>query len=527
MTTQAETPNGRPTISDSEVVERFGGIRPMASKLGVAVTTVQGWKERGHIPEGRFPQIVEAAAKHGIDLGLEKAPAREPVKAKPEKTQDPKPEKTPDPKPVEETRAVEKMPDPVAAEPERPTPEPETRPEPLPAEEAAPTPAEPASPPPPRGGVSWFTLIAVVILLGVAILTVPLWQPALYPGIGIGAGPAPADTGKLNEIAADLEKLADSMATLQRTLDAGDRKLSGRIDALEAGGGETGAAFAEQLASIEKGLSDLTGALDVLESGLSGIESRIANLETAKGELPENVQADLDANSTALDALEGNVGELTRAIEDQGRTIRDSVASVGETVAGLETRVAALESRPVQTGEKIAAMVLALGQVENAMNSGRPYRAALDRLEKLGRNDPMISGGAAVAALSPWADYGIPDRLALRREFAELAPGIDRALSGAEEGNWLDNVWNSVTGLVTIRRIDGENLTPIGKAEQALEQGGLVAAAAAFEGKGSLGDDGDAWLNKVEARIGAEREIDDLYGQMTVPLAGGAGVPAQ
>ena len=78
-------------------------------------------------------------------------------------------------------------------------------------------------------------------------------------------------------------------------------------------------------------------------------------------------------------------------------------------------------------------MVLALGQVEAAMNSGRPYRAALDRLEVLGRDDPVISGGEAVAALSPWADYGIPDRLALRRDFAELAPEIDRALSGAEE----------------------------------------------------------------------------------------------
>ncbi len=508
MTTQAETPNGRPTISDSEIVERFGGIRPMASKLGVAVTTVQGWKERGHIPEGRFPQIAEAAAKHGIDLGLEKTPAREPVKAKPKIT--------PDPKPVEEARPTEKMPDSVAVEPERPAPEPETKPEPAPAEEVAPIPAEPASPPPPRGGISWLTLIVVVILLGGAVLTGPLWQPTLYSvdGIGTGSGPAPVDAARFDEIAADLEKLAGLMATLQRTLDTGDRNLSGRIDALEAGGGETGAAFAEQLGA--------------LESGLSGIKSRIANLEAAEDGLPESVQANLDATSTALDALEGNIGELTRAIEDQGRTIRDSVASVGETVAGLESRVVALETRPVQTGEKIAAMVLALGQVESVMNSGRPYRAALDRLEKLGRNDPMISGGAAVAALSPWADYGIPDRLALRREFAELAPGIDRALSGAEEGNWLDNVWNSVTGLVTIRRIDGENLTPIGKAEQALEQGDLADAAAAFEGKGSLGPEGDAWLNLVNARIDAEQEIDDLYGQMIAPLAGAAaGVPAQ
>ena len=78
MTTESETPNGKPTITDSEIIERFGGIRPMASKLGVAVTTVQGWKERGHIPEGRLSQIIEAAATHGVDIGLEKPPAPEP-----------------------------------------------------------------------------------------------------------------------------------------------------------------------------------------------------------------------------------------------------------------------------------------------------------------------------------------------------------------------------------------------------------------------------------------------------------------
>ena len=81
MTSEAETPNGKPTIPDGEIIERFGGIRPMASKLGVAVTTVQGWKERGHIPEGRLPQIIAAAAELGVDIGLAKAPAPEPVKA--------------------------------------------------------------------------------------------------------------------------------------------------------------------------------------------------------------------------------------------------------------------------------------------------------------------------------------------------------------------------------------------------------------------------------------------------------------
>ena len=43
------------------VIGAFGGIRPMANKLNVPVSTVQGWKERGVIPETRHDEIRTAA----------------------------------------------------------------------------------------------------------------------------------------------------------------------------------------------------------------------------------------------------------------------------------------------------------------------------------------------------------------------------------------------------------------------------------------------------------------------------------
>lgn len=52
-----------------EIIERFGGIRPMASKMGVAVTTIQGWKQRNSIPGNRLDDLMKSAAAHGIDLG--------------------------------------------------------------------------------------------------------------------------------------------------------------------------------------------------------------------------------------------------------------------------------------------------------------------------------------------------------------------------------------------------------------------------------------------------------------------------
>lgn len=52
----------------SEIIERFGGIRPMAKKIDVAVTTIQGWKKRDTIPAARRDQVLEAAASYDVDL---------------------------------------------------------------------------------------------------------------------------------------------------------------------------------------------------------------------------------------------------------------------------------------------------------------------------------------------------------------------------------------------------------------------------------------------------------------------------
>ncbi len=51
-----------------DIIERFGGIRPMSSKTGIPVTTIQGWKQRNAIPANRRYELVDAANRHGINL---------------------------------------------------------------------------------------------------------------------------------------------------------------------------------------------------------------------------------------------------------------------------------------------------------------------------------------------------------------------------------------------------------------------------------------------------------------------------
>jgi hypothetical protein len=53
----------------ASVFSKFGGIRPMASKLGdVPPSTVKSWHVKRQIPAWRHQSILDAAARHGISL---------------------------------------------------------------------------------------------------------------------------------------------------------------------------------------------------------------------------------------------------------------------------------------------------------------------------------------------------------------------------------------------------------------------------------------------------------------------------
>jgi hypothetical protein len=45
-----------------EIIDRLGGLTKVATLLNCPISTVQGWKERGKIPQERWVPIIEAAA---------------------------------------------------------------------------------------------------------------------------------------------------------------------------------------------------------------------------------------------------------------------------------------------------------------------------------------------------------------------------------------------------------------------------------------------------------------------------------
>jgi hypothetical protein len=53
----------------ASVFQKFGGIRPMAAKLGdTPPSTVKSWQMKGRIPGWRHDSILASALRHGIEL---------------------------------------------------------------------------------------------------------------------------------------------------------------------------------------------------------------------------------------------------------------------------------------------------------------------------------------------------------------------------------------------------------------------------------------------------------------------------
>ncbi len=89
--------NRDPGTLTAQIIDRFGGIRPMATKLAVPVTTVQGWKKRGIVPQARHADILAAAARETIAIDPADLAATDPA---PAGRPDLRPEPRIDPEPV-------------------------------------------------------------------------------------------------------------------------------------------------------------------------------------------------------------------------------------------------------------------------------------------------------------------------------------------------------------------------------------------------------------------------------------------
>ncbi len=256
---------------------------------------------------------------------------------------------------------------------------------------------------------------------------------------------------------------------------------------------------------------------------------------------------------------------------DAGIERQPAEGAASAALPGLDRRVAALEARPAAPGSDLAgirqevarlaarieaidqaarnqavgdptdiALVLALLQIRDAIEAGRPFATGYETLIALAQARPEIA--AAAAPLAEPATNGLPGRPVLANRLRELADAIatagapTNAAAGrnAGEPDWADQVWRRLSDLITIRRVDsagqgqpgGGPAAAVKAALQALAGGDLEGAVSTFDTlTGAPAETAGPWLRMAKQRLAAEAALQKiqalLVARLGTPVASG------
>ena len=524
------------------IIAKFGGLRPMANKLDLAVSTVQGWKIRGHIPEQRHAEVLKAAKEHDIavsaadllppgeaagDAPTESGPtepapsgpapaaaaqakgaeakARSPLPATGQRpAADGKEDAAKPPAPNEAAKSAEKA-------DEKPKEAAAT------AQAAPPAAAAHAAQERRGGGFLPGLLVGALLIVGGAVAAVALrdsWMP-LVAGTQTPAGDTSQLQQQVQSLASELDTVKQQTAALSQKADSLESSISGlsgqqggspaditalqsSVQSLQAAGEKR----AQDLASIDSALKAITGD-GGLESKVSDLTSKADGLAVATARNEAGV-----ANLTnEVRTVSGQVAGLD--VDD----LRSSTAALSTKLDSLDTRLDTVEGQVRgQVAAERNAMLLALGQLDDAVAAGQPYAQSLSLMSSYADDR---APAAAMATLQSHATSGVTTLSALRVRFKDTGDAIVAADydATADEGLFGDVVRN-LSKLVIVRSRDpndpGAN-GMVARSEAALEAGNLAGAVSEVESlEGPPAQVAASWLADAKARLAVDSALTAL-----------------
>lgn len=518
-----------PLENGAEIIKRFGGIRPMANKIDIPVTTVQGWKKRDTIPGPRRDLVIEKAREHGINLTdlvpeladtyistssnaddthiSEGSPAPRPTMGDTVDT----PDRAYDNKSQEDARRFSDL---VQSDNSRP-PHQENSPAAhmssgtgtTEATGHAATGAGSGSEPPPTSGTDKTDYITMEQLdkklsqMHRATVQRAIWASGIIAVliISIGIILLWPEAQSVKETA---EKNSDRMVSLEQGVSDLDQKvdeLQGNRGSffggvipenvnkrLEELGSETGELrnrvedLSSQAREIATNIAGPEGA--TLNERLARLESQFENFTTSEsfrvllGKIQEYRatyagQEQLGAAIKQLRALTGQATESADTnIEDALANIRGEDSALGQALEGVE-----------DDNLKAAAMLLAFTQVRQSLGRDRQsFESDLEILQSLVKDDNKELQ-SALEQLAPKAKDGVLSSKGLSRELRSLSGEIVTASLKGEDVSIQEKAKARMNELLSVEK-DGELVTGnetqkrIVRAQRLLDEGNVEAA---------------------------------------------------
>src|SRR5690606_10611693 len=124
--------------------------------------------------------------------------------------------------------------------------------------------------------------------------------------------------------------------------------------------------------------------------------------------------------------LSGLTDRLVKA-EGDIATLGEGLRQVGTATTGLSSEISQVRQAVSATPDKAAAYAVALGQLSQAILSGKPFASELQTAQGLGGN------AEALAPLANLAATGVPSVEALATSYDALKPRIAAALAPKPE----------------------------------------------------------------------------------------------
>lgn len=354
-------------------------------------------------------------------------------------------------------------------------------------------------------GAAWALLLALVLVVAGAAAS-PWWAPPLAPLLP-WAAPAGiagiADQSAREQIGA----IATRLGQIEQRAAAPAALPPGALDktALDKTN-EQLAALDRRLGTVEQQLAQL-GQGGTASSDLTALQQSLQRAATAQAQLTDRVTA-LESKAPA--------GDPTAV-----QSLQSTVAKLGTDVAALTDRLDKLAAAPddLRTDQ---ALVLALGQLRQAMAGSAPFGDALSAANRLAQNRPEVK--TALGPLSDPALRGVPSLAILRERFERIAGEIANAneTPSSEWGPWLTDRLRSI---FAARRVGAGAAgsgpeAAVATAEGALQAGDLAGAVTALGTlRGAAAATARPWLDEARRRLDAEAALGKAGDLVAARLA--------
>jgi uroporphyrinogen-III synthase len=352
-------------------------------------------------------------------------------------------------------------------------------------------------------------LLVLLVILLAAWATLPLWRGSLPAGLRAATAPLVPGAAAADRVAGledDLRHLESRVGALSERVDALDRAASAAAPASAPASGPA------PMAAAPTGDGGGGGGGGVAQGDLDALRERLDALAATQ-------PADL---SDEVAAVEKRVGELQAS-----RAEASAVLNLSDRVAGVEE---ALRHQEARQARAVAVLVM-VGQLRNAVDTGRPFADDLRSLRAVAPDD--LDMAAATDGWAARAEGGVPTLTTLRQSFAAHADAIIRssATDATAEGSWWARTVDRLTSVVSVRRTDGDAVgngpaAVVSRAERDLDDGNLSAAVAEVATlDGPAAEVAADWLAGARARLAAETGLAALTGEALARLKA-ADVPA-